>query len=319
MSLISAAELADHLGDPDLRIADVRWSLAAPAAGRAAYAEAHIPGRDLRRPGHRADRARRVPGAIPSPSRRRSRPPWARSASAGRTAWSPTTTRAGPSRPGCGGCSTSWGTRASRVLDGGIDAWRAAGLPLEASHPGVPGGGARRADRGGRGLAPDHRPRGAGAAARGGHPARRPGAGSAIAATWSRSTPSPATSRPRSARRRRRSSAPDGRFLVAAERCATGSERIAGRGRRRRRDRAAGRRLVRERRARLPARPRHAGRRPAGSPALPGLVLRLEPGRDADRDRRRARGDDRRSGWVAAGADRRGSPGGTLRGNDRPA
>jgi thiosulfate/3-mercaptopyruvate sulfurtransferase len=44
MSLISAAELGVHLHDPDLRIADVRWSLAAPAAARAAYAEAHIPG-----------------------------------------------------------------------------------------------------------------------------------------------------------------------------------------------------------------------------------------------------------------------------------
>jgi thiosulfate/3-mercaptopyruvate sulfurtransferase len=44
VSLISAADLAAHLDDADLRIADVRWSLAAPAAGRAAYAEAHLPG-----------------------------------------------------------------------------------------------------------------------------------------------------------------------------------------------------------------------------------------------------------------------------------
>jgi len=44
MSLIAAAELAALLDDPDLRIADVRWSLAAPAAGLAAYAEAHLPG-----------------------------------------------------------------------------------------------------------------------------------------------------------------------------------------------------------------------------------------------------------------------------------
>jgi len=44
MALVSAAELAAHLDDPDLRIADVRWSLAAPAAGRAAYAQAHLPG-----------------------------------------------------------------------------------------------------------------------------------------------------------------------------------------------------------------------------------------------------------------------------------
>ena len=44
MSLISVAELAAALDDPDLRIADVRWSLAVPAAGRVAYAAAHLPG-----------------------------------------------------------------------------------------------------------------------------------------------------------------------------------------------------------------------------------------------------------------------------------
>lgn len=44
MSLTTPADLAVHLDEPDLRIADVRWSLAAPAAGRLAYAEAHIPG-----------------------------------------------------------------------------------------------------------------------------------------------------------------------------------------------------------------------------------------------------------------------------------
>jgi thiosulfate/3-mercaptopyruvate sulfurtransferase len=44
VSLISVAELAAALDDPDLRIADVRWSLAAPGGGRAAYATAHLPG-----------------------------------------------------------------------------------------------------------------------------------------------------------------------------------------------------------------------------------------------------------------------------------
>ena len=44
MSLISVAELAAVLDDPDLRVADVRWSLAAPDGGRAAYATAHLPG-----------------------------------------------------------------------------------------------------------------------------------------------------------------------------------------------------------------------------------------------------------------------------------
>jgi len=44
VSLVSAADLVAHLHGPDLRIADVRWSLAAPAAERAAYAEANLPG-----------------------------------------------------------------------------------------------------------------------------------------------------------------------------------------------------------------------------------------------------------------------------------
>jgi thiosulfate/3-mercaptopyruvate sulfurtransferase len=44
MSLISTAQLAGALDDPDLRIADVRWSLAEPTGGRSAYATAHLPG-----------------------------------------------------------------------------------------------------------------------------------------------------------------------------------------------------------------------------------------------------------------------------------
>lgn len=42
--LISVADLADHLEDPDWRVVDCRHNLAAPAAGEAAYQENHIPG-----------------------------------------------------------------------------------------------------------------------------------------------------------------------------------------------------------------------------------------------------------------------------------
>ena len=42
--LISAVELAERMGDPRLRIADVRWYLADPRRGRDEYASAHIPG-----------------------------------------------------------------------------------------------------------------------------------------------------------------------------------------------------------------------------------------------------------------------------------
>ena len=42
--LISAKELHGLLDDPLLRIADVRWYLGRPGAGRTAYDEGHIPG-----------------------------------------------------------------------------------------------------------------------------------------------------------------------------------------------------------------------------------------------------------------------------------
>ena len=43
-TLISAADLAARLGDPNLRIADCRWYLTAPQRGRAEYDAGHIPG-----------------------------------------------------------------------------------------------------------------------------------------------------------------------------------------------------------------------------------------------------------------------------------
>lgn len=44
MSLISAEALLARLGDPDLRIADVRWWLADPGKGGRDYSAGHIPG-----------------------------------------------------------------------------------------------------------------------------------------------------------------------------------------------------------------------------------------------------------------------------------
>jgi thiosulfate/3-mercaptopyruvate sulfurtransferase len=44
MALIDAAELLDRLGEPGLCVADVRWWLADPGKGRRDYAAAHIPG-----------------------------------------------------------------------------------------------------------------------------------------------------------------------------------------------------------------------------------------------------------------------------------
>ncbi len=44
MTLVSAEELHSLLGDPHLRIVDVRWYLGQTGRGRAAYAEGHVPG-----------------------------------------------------------------------------------------------------------------------------------------------------------------------------------------------------------------------------------------------------------------------------------
>ena len=42
--LLSVEDLAEQLGDEDLRVVDTRWYLADPTEGRAAYARNHIPG-----------------------------------------------------------------------------------------------------------------------------------------------------------------------------------------------------------------------------------------------------------------------------------
>ena len=42
--IVSAQWLADNLGDPRWLLADVRWSLGDPGAGRAEYLAGHIPG-----------------------------------------------------------------------------------------------------------------------------------------------------------------------------------------------------------------------------------------------------------------------------------
>ena len=44
MPLVSPTELADRLGDRDLRIADVRWRLGDPDYGPSAFQDGHVPG-----------------------------------------------------------------------------------------------------------------------------------------------------------------------------------------------------------------------------------------------------------------------------------
>ena len=134
MSLMSVADLAASLGDPGLRIADVRWSLAAPGGGRTAYASAHLPGAvfvDL----ETVLTAPEGPGRHPLPDP---------------AAFAAAMAALGIGR---GHCVVAYddagGTVAARlwwmldalgharvaVLDGGLGAWRDAGLPLTADVP----------------------------------------------------------------------------------------------------------------------------------------------------------------------------------------
>jgi thiosulfate/3-mercaptopyruvate sulfurtransferase len=136
MSLISAGDLLARLGDPALRICDVRWWLTDPGKGRRDYGAAHLPGAVF----VDADRdlvAAEGPGRHPLPS--------------------PADFTARMERIGIGDDSEVvayddaggtiaarlwWmlddlGHRNVRVLDGGLGAWVTAGGPLTAEVPRV--------------------------------------------------------------------------------------------------------------------------------------------------------------------------------------
>jgi thiosulfate/3-mercaptopyruvate sulfurtransferase len=134
MSLIAAAELAALLDDPDLRIADVRWSLAAPAAGGAAYAEAHLPGAvfvDL----DTVLTGPAGPGRHPLPD------PSVFVAALGTLGIGRAHRVVAYDDAGGTVAARLWwmldvlGHARAAVLDGGIAAWRAAGLPLTSDVP----------------------------------------------------------------------------------------------------------------------------------------------------------------------------------------
>jgi thiosulfate/3-mercaptopyruvate sulfurtransferase len=131
-TLVSAQALAAHRSDPQWRIIDCRFDLGAPESGAAAYAAGHLPGavyahldRDLS--GARGPRDGRHP--LPEPA--------AFAARLG--AWG-----AGPGTQivayddsqGLYAARLWWmaraiGHTAVAVLDGGLPAWRALGLPLD--------------------------------------------------------------------------------------------------------------------------------------------------------------------------------------------
>ena len=134
MSLISVAELAAALDEPDLRVADVRWSLAAPGSGRNAYATAHLPGAvfvDL----ESVLTAPVGPGRHPLPD------PAAFAAALGALGIGRAHRVVAYDDAGGTVAARLWwmldalGHARAAVLDGGIGAWRAAGLPVATEVP----------------------------------------------------------------------------------------------------------------------------------------------------------------------------------------
>jgi thiosulfate/3-mercaptopyruvate sulfurtransferase len=133
--LVSVADLAAELNDPDLVIVDVRWYLGKPGAGREAYLEAHVPGAihldldtdlaDLGNPN-----AFGAPGRHPLPDPRT----WA-TAMGARGIGKDSRVVAYDDVGGWVAARLWWmldalGFEAISLLDGGIGAWMAAGLAV---------------------------------------------------------------------------------------------------------------------------------------------------------------------------------------------
>ena len=144
--LISPEALAARLGEPDLRIADVRWYLGEPDRGRKEYARGHLPGAvfvdldtDLAAPSG--------PGRHPLPE------PAVFADRLGRLGFgSGDFIVAYDDVLGMVAARLWWmldnlGHERVALLDGGLRAWQAAGLPLSTDNPSVAPGELRLADR----------------------------------------------------------------------------------------------------------------------------------------------------------------------------
>ena len=137
MMLISVEELATRLDDPTLRLADVRWYVGEPGRGRREYDEGHLPGavfvdldRDLAGPSG--------PGRHPLPD------PVAFAARMGELGIGPDNfVVAYDDSLGTIAARLWWmldnlGHQRVALLDGGLKAWRAGGLPLSAERVTLP-------------------------------------------------------------------------------------------------------------------------------------------------------------------------------------
>ncbi|HSJ00428.1 MAG TPA: sulfurtransferase [Patescibacteria group bacterium] len=136
--IVSVGWLAAHLDDPDLRIVDVRWSLAGPP-GSDAYAAGHLPGAVFIDAEHELSSPGEGPGRHPVPAA----PKLARVLGASGIGDEHVVV-AYDDAGGSIAARLWWLYRhyghdgRAAVLDGGIDAWTDAGLPLVRRPPGHP-------------------------------------------------------------------------------------------------------------------------------------------------------------------------------------
>jgi thiosulfate/3-mercaptopyruvate sulfurtransferase len=137
--LVSTEWLAERLGQPSLRVVDVRWYLDPSRRGRDEYAAGHLPGavfldveEDLSAPGGRRGGPR---GRHPWP------PPEQVSRVMGAAGIGADTTVVAYDDQGGATAARLWylllahGHEAAAVLDGGIRKWTAEGRPLETTVP----------------------------------------------------------------------------------------------------------------------------------------------------------------------------------------
>ncbi|WP_313054874.1 sulfurtransferase [Pseudomonas lopnurensis] len=136
--LISPTQLADRLQDPRLLILDCRFALEDPGYGQRSYAEAHIPGARF------ADLEKDLSGPVTPGKTGRHPLPAPEELLARLQAWGlndDSQVVLYDDGPGAFAAHAWWllvwlGKRDGLyLLDGGLDAWREAGLPLDATVP----------------------------------------------------------------------------------------------------------------------------------------------------------------------------------------
>lgn len=140
MTLISVADLVMGLTAPDLRIVDARWVLGSPGAGRAAYEAGHLPGAihvEL-------DTVLTDPAGYGAPGRHPLPSPAAFAAALGALGVGSDHRVVAYDDVGGWVAARLWwmldrlGHPRVAVLDGGIQAWTAAGQPLTTDVPALP-------------------------------------------------------------------------------------------------------------------------------------------------------------------------------------